>query len=71
MATKTTREVYTERVSKLIQAEEERFRNSRARSRGLWEDARDVLPRGVPSSFQDAAPHPIFAPGAGSAAQSG
>src|SRR5690242_18350868 len=60
MATKTTREVSTERVSKLIQAEEERFRKARARSRGLWEGARDVLPRGVPSSFQDAAPHPIF-----------
>src|SRR5690349_20211220 len=61
MATKTTREVSTERVSKLIQAEEERFRKARARSRGLWEGARDVLPRGVPSSFQDAAPQPVFA----------
>ena len=60
MATRTTREVSTERVSKLIQIEEERFRKARTRSHDLWQQARDVLPRGVPSSFQDAAPHPIF-----------
>src|ERR671929_87993 len=60
MATRTTREVSTDRVSKLIQVEEERFRKARSRSHGLWDSARDVLPRGVPSSFQDAAPHPIF-----------
>src|SRR5467141_346681 len=60
MATTTTKDVPTGRVSELIQAEEERFRKARARSRKLWEDAQKVLPRGVPSSFQDAAPHPIF-----------
>jgi glutamate-1-semialdehyde 2,1-aminomutase len=60
MATTSTREVPKARVLELTAAEEERFRKARARSRQLWEEARQVLPRGVPSSFQDAAPHPIF-----------
>jgi glutamate-1-semialdehyde 2,1-aminomutase len=60
MATTTTKEVPTGRVSELTQAEEERFRRARARSNQLWLEARQVMPRGVPSSFQDAAPHPIF-----------
>src|SRR5712671_2555962 len=60
MATKTTREVPASRVAELIQGEEERFRKARPRSRELWTEARQVMPRGVPSSFQDAAPQPIF-----------
>ena len=60
MATTTTKDVPTGRVSELIQAEEERFRRARARSNQLWLEARQVMPRGVPSSFQDAAPQPIF-----------
>src|SRR5207302_6169687 len=60
MATTTTREIPAGRVAQLIQGEEERFRSARPRSKALWEDARKVLPRGVPSSFQDAAPQPIF-----------
>jgi glutamate-1-semialdehyde 2,1-aminomutase len=60
MATTKTKEVPTGRVSELIQVEEERFRRSRARSHQLWTEARAVLPRGVASSFQDAAPQPIF-----------
>src|SRR5437660_10324629 len=60
MATTKTKEVPTGRVSELTQTEEERFRRSRARSNQLWTEARQVLPRGVPSSFQDAAPQPIF-----------
>jgi glutamate-1-semialdehyde 2,1-aminomutase len=60
MATTTTREVPTGRVAQLIEAEEERFRRARPRSHQLWTEARQVLPRGVPSSFQDAAPQPIF-----------
>ena len=60
MATTTAREVPAGRVSDLIQAEEERFRKARPRSHELWTEAREVLSRGVPSSFQDAAPHPIF-----------
>src|SRR5690349_9455921 len=60
MATTTTREVPAGRVAELISAEEERFRSARRRSHELWTEAREVMPRGVPSSFQDAAPQPIF-----------
>ena len=60
MATTTAREVPAGRVSDLIQAEEERFRQAHPRSHERWTEAREVLSRGVPSSFQDAAPHPIF-----------
>jgi len=60
MATKTTREVPTSRVAELIQGEEDRFRQARPRSKKLWTEAREVMPRGVPSSFQDASPQPIF-----------
>src|SRR2546421_751244 len=60
MATTKTKEVPTGRVSELTQAEEERFRRTRARSSQLWMEARRAMPRGVPSSFQDAAPQPIF-----------
>jgi len=60
LATTTTREIPAGRVAELIQGEEERFRKARPRSHQLWTEAREVLPRGVPSSFQDAAPHPIF-----------
>jgi glutamate-1-semialdehyde 2,1-aminomutase len=61
MATRTTQEVSKVRVTELIKREEERFRNARPRSHEMWSAARDVLPRGVPSSFQDAAPQPVFA----------
>ena len=61
MATTKTREVPTGRVADLIQAEEDKFRKARPRSHQLWTEAKAVLPRGVPSSFQDAAPQPIFA----------
>jgi len=60
MATKTTREVPTSRVAELVQGEEEKFRQARPRSKKLWTEAREVMPRGVPSSFQDASPQPIF-----------
>src|SRR6202171_2041875 len=60
MATTTTREVPTSRVTELIAGEEEKFRRDRPRSKQLWSQAREVMPRGVPSSFQDAAPQPIF-----------
>jgi glutamate-1-semialdehyde 2,1-aminomutase len=60
MATTTTRQVPAGRVAELISAEEERFRRARPRSHELWTEAREVMPRGVPSSFQDAAPQPVF-----------
>src|SRR5713226_10643999 len=60
MATTTKREIPTSRVAELIAGEEETFRKARPRSLKLWTEAREVMPRGVPSSFQDAAPQPIF-----------
>src|ERR1700682_4160929 len=60
MATTTKREVPASRVTALIAGEEEKFRRDSPRSKQLWTEAREVMPRGVPSSFQDAAPQPIF-----------
>jgi glutamate-1-semialdehyde 2,1-aminomutase len=60
MPTRTTRAVSMNRVTKLIELEERHFRDTRKRSAALWLEARVVLPRGVPSSFQDASPQPIF-----------
>jgi glutamate-1-semialdehyde 2,1-aminomutase len=60
MATTTAREVPTSRVAELIGGEEEKFRRARPRSLQLWTEAREVMPRGVPSSFQDSAPQPVF-----------
>ncbi|HET9781085.1 MAG TPA: aspartate aminotransferase family protein [Candidatus Dormibacteraeota bacterium] len=60
MASSTARQIPAARVAELIQVEEERFRKARPRSHQLWTEAREVLPRGVPSSFQDAAPQPVF-----------
>jgi glutamate-1-semialdehyde 2,1-aminomutase len=60
MATTTTREVPTSRVAELTKREEEKFRQARPRSRQLWTEARSVMPRGVPSSFQDSSPQPVF-----------
>jgi glutamate-1-semialdehyde 2,1-aminomutase len=60
MSTPTARQVSTSRVKELIAQEEGRFRQARPRSHELWNEAREVLPRGVPSSFQDAAPQPVF-----------
>ena len=61
MATPTAQEISKVRVTELIKREEDRFKNARPRSHELWNAAREVLPRGVPSSFQDAAPQPVFA----------
>src|SRR5262252_7421949 len=60
MAATKTREVPAGRVAELVEAEEEKFRKARPRSHQLWTEARETMPRGVPSSFQDAAPQPIF-----------
>jgi glutamate-1-semialdehyde 2,1-aminomutase len=61
VSTPTARQVSTARVKELIAREEEAFRKARPRSHKLWEEARQVMPRGVPSSFQDASPQPVFA----------
>ena len=49
-----------ERVAELILKEEQQFRSKRQRSDQLWKQAKQYIPRGVPSSFQDAAPQPVF-----------
>jgi glutamate-1-semialdehyde 2,1-aminomutase len=56
----TVENIRTEKVTELIAREEERFRSTRQRSDALWKEAKQVIPRGVPSSFQDAAPQPVF-----------
>src|SRR5215471_10228221 len=60
MAATKSREVRAGRVAELVEAEEQKFRKARPRSHQLWTEARKTMPRGVPSSFQDAAPQPIF-----------
>jgi len=60
VSTPTARQISTDRVKELIAREENTFRQARPRSQKLWQEAREVMPRGVPSSFQDAAPQPVF-----------
>ena len=50
----------TERVARLIEIEEVRFREARRRSDDAWNEAKEFMPKGVPSSFQDAPPQPVF-----------
>ena len=52
--------IAAERVAKLIIKEAEQFRSKRHESDALWQRAKQFIPRGVPSSFQDAAPQPVF-----------
>src|ERR1700694_4561943 len=60
MSAPTARAVSTTRVKELTAREAERFRQARPRSQKMWkEDCEGVSP-GVPSSFQDAAPQPVF-----------
>jgi glutamate-1-semialdehyde 2,1-aminomutase len=47
-------------VRGLIAREEQEFRSKRTRSHELWQEAREYIPGGVPSSFQDTPPQPIF-----------
>ena len=48
------------RLAELTQQEERDFLAKRQRSRALWEEAGRSMPRGVPSSFQDTPPQPVF-----------
>ncbi len=48
------------RLADLVSREEETFRDRRRRSQELWSQARQHVPRGVPSSFQDTPPQPVF-----------
>ena len=47
-------------VPKLIEREEEKFKASRKKSDAMWRQAREYISKGVPSSFQDAPPQPLF-----------
>ncbi len=53
-------EIAPARVAELIAQEEAAFRKRRPKSDAMWQEARRVIPRGVPSTFQDAAPQPLF-----------
>ena len=56
----TSVKTLTEVVPKLIEREEEKFRNARRKSDQMWTEAKEYISKGVPSSFQDAPPQPIF-----------
>ncbi len=47
-------------VRELIAREETTFRASRTHSLAMWDEAKVFLSRGVPSSFQDKPPQPVF-----------
>jgi len=53
-------DVDSDRVATLTAREEAEFRSRRTRSRELWKEATEYIPRGVPSSFQDTPPQPVF-----------
>lgn len=53
-------EIAPARVAELIAKEEDAFRRRRPTSDAMWKEARRVIPRGVPSTFQDASPQPVF-----------
>src|SRR3984957_2553376 len=53
-------DVDTDRVATLTAHEEAEFRSRRTRSRELWKEATQFIPRGGPSSFQDTPPQPVF-----------
>ncbi|HXN91295.1 MAG TPA: aspartate aminotransferase family protein [Candidatus Sulfotelmatobacter sp.] len=63
MATRLARAVEPQRVADLTAREEEVFKRARPRSVELWKEAKEVMPRGVPSSFQDSKPQPVFVDG--------
>ncbi|MGA8667798.1 MAG: aminotransferase class III-fold pyridoxal phosphate-dependent enzyme, partial [Candidatus Dormiibacterota bacterium] len=56
----TLGDVDLDRVATLTAREESEFRSRRMRSRELWQEATEYIPRGVPSSFQDTPPQPVF-----------
>ena len=56
----TSVEMLTDVVPGLIEREEAKFRAARKRSDQMWHEAREFISKGVPSSFQDAPPQPLF-----------
>jgi glutamate-1-semialdehyde 2,1-aminomutase len=59
----TSVDILTDVVPKLIAKEEDKFRSARRRSDQMWKQASEYISKGVPSSFQDAPPQPIFIEG--------
>jgi glutamate-1-semialdehyde 2,1-aminomutase len=49
-----------QRMAELTAREEREFLAKRQTSRRLWQEATAAMPRGVPSSFQDTPPQPVF-----------
>ncbi len=56
----TTVDILNDVVPKLIAAEEDKFRRKRKQSDRMWKEAKEYISKGVPSSFQDAPPQPLF-----------
>jgi glutamate-1-semialdehyde 2,1-aminomutase len=56
----TTVDLLNDVVPRLIEREEEKFRAARRKSDAMWQQAREYISKGVPSSFQDAPPQPLF-----------
>jgi len=56
----TTIDMLNDVVPKLIEREEQTFRAARKKSDAMWKEAREYISKGVPSSFQDAPPQPLF-----------
>jgi glutamate-1-semialdehyde 2,1-aminomutase len=56
----TTVDLLNDVVPRLIEREEEKFRAARKKSDAMWKEAREYISKGVPSSFQDAPPQPLF-----------
>lgn len=48
------------RIAELTEREEKEFLARRTRSHEMWKQATAAMPRGVPSSFQDTPPQPVF-----------
>jgi glutamate-1-semialdehyde 2,1-aminomutase len=59
MATDVAR-IDQRRLAELTANEEREFVAKRQKSRQLWQEATQAMPRGVPSSFQDTPPQPVF-----------
>jgi glutamate-1-semialdehyde 2,1-aminomutase len=59
MATDVAR-IDQRRLAELTANEEREFVAKRHKSRQLWQEATQAMPRGVPSSFQDTPPQPVF-----------
>ncbi len=55
-----TSTIDAERVARLTTQMEEALRSRLPKSKEMFERARRVLPAGVPSSFQDQPPHPVY-----------